>query len=141
MAMLRSLPHKRRRGTTLVECAVIYPVLFLFLLGVIVGGMGVFRYQQMAWLSREGARWASVRGTKYTIATGNPPITAEDVYSNTIEPNAVAMDLGDLSYAVTWTPDQDPGGIVSVTVNYNWVPEVFLGGIQLSSTSTLPITW
>ena len=42
----------RRRGAVAVEAAVVYPVLFLLLLGVIVGGMGVFRYQMANVLSK-----------------------------------------------------------------------------------------
>jgi hypothetical protein len=29
---------------------------------------------------------------------------------------------------------------VTVTVSYNWIPEAFLGGITLTSTSTVPMT-
>ena len=58
----RSRPD-RRRGAVAVENALVLGVMFSLILGVIVLGMGVFRYQEMAYLAREGARWASVHGT------------------------------------------------------------------------------
>ena len=49
-----------RSGGTLVEMAVILPVVFLLIFGLIVGGIGIFHYQEVARLAREGARWAAV---------------------------------------------------------------------------------
>ena len=45
----------RRRGAIALEAAIVMNVLFFLLLGVIVLGMGVFRYQQMVHLAHEGA--------------------------------------------------------------------------------------
>lgn len=137
--MLRNQP--RRRGTHVVECAVVFPVLFLLLLGLLVGGLGVFRYQEVASLAREGARYASVRGSKYQQVTGKPAATAPDVYNNAISPRAVILDPANLSYNVTWNPDNKQGSTVTVQVTYLWVPEAYLGGITLSSTSTMPVSY
>ena len=38
------------------------PVLFMFLIGTITIGMGIFYYQLVAGMAREGARYASVHG-------------------------------------------------------------------------------
>lgn len=58
--------HRQQRpGTHAVECAVIYPVTFFFILSIIYGAMGVFRYQEMAALAREAARYGSVHGAQY----------------------------------------------------------------------------
>ena len=37
----------RRRGVSAVEAAVVYPITILLLLGTVVLGLGVFRYQQL----------------------------------------------------------------------------------------------
>lgn len=137
--MLYRLPG--RRGTTLVECAVIYPVTFLLLLGLIIGGLGVFRYQQTASLAREGARYASVRGAKYNQMTNKPAATPEDVYNNVIDPMAAPLDRSKITYSVTWNPDNRQGSKVTVQVNYQWLPEAYLGGINLSSTSTMFVSY
>jgi Flp pilus assembly protein TadG len=68
--MLYHFPDQRRGGATVVECAIIYPAAMLLVMGLIVGGLGIFRYQQMAHLAREGARYAAVRGGHYQSETG-----------------------------------------------------------------------
>jgi hypothetical protein len=133
--------QRRRRAATIVESAVVYPVLMLFVIGLIVAALGVFRYQELASLSREGARWASVRGAKYAASTGNAPATDSDVFNQAIQPRAVILDPANLNYSVTWNPDNRQGSTVTVTLTYNWVPEAFLGGITLSSTSTMTISY
>jgi Flp pilus assembly protein TadG len=149
--------HRRRRqraGTTLVECAVIYPLTFLLLLGLVIGAAGIFRYQQMAHLARQGARYAITHGTQWAKDTGNTAATPADIYNNAILPNAVGLDTTQLSSSVTWNTSNDPyhttivnggfvvtGNTVSVTVSYQWIPEAFLGGVQLSSTSVMPMAY
>jgi Flp pilus assembly protein TadG len=137
--ILRRLPT--RRGTTVVECAMVYPVTFLLLFGLIIGGLGVFRYQQVASLAREGARYASVHGAKYAQSTGRPAATPLTVYQQAILPRAVAFDPSRLTYNVTWSPDNRQGSDVTVQVTYAWVPEGYLGGITLSSTSTMRMSY
>lgn len=132
---------QRRRGASLVEFAFVAPVFFLLVIGLVVGGVGVFRYQQVASLAREGARYASVRGSKYQQVTGNPAATPADVYNNAILPGSVALDPAQLSSSVTWSPDNKQGSTVSVQVTYRWIPEAFLGGVTLGSTSTVSMSY
>jgi hypothetical protein len=58
------------------------------------------------------------------------------VYQQAILPRAVGLDPAKLSYSVTWAPDNSSGSTVTVTVSYQWFPEVFVAGpINLTSTS------
>src|SRR5687767_14944556 len=91
-----------RSGATLVEMAIAMTVLFLVLFGLILGSIGVFRYQQVAQLAREGSRWASVHGATYAREQKKPAATPQDVYEQAIRPRATAMDPNNLSYAVSW---------------------------------------
>jgi Flp pilus assembly protein TadG len=83
------LHSNNRVGATAVEFAVVGPVAFFVLLAVIIGGMGIFRYQELASVAREASRWASVHGAQYQQDTGQPAATAQDVYNNVIAPNAI----------------------------------------------------
>jgi Flp pilus assembly protein TadG len=142
-----------RRGATLVESAFVLSVLFFLLLAVVVGGYGVLRYQQLALLAREGARYAAVHGGQYAQETGNLAATADDVYKNAILPAAVDLDPAHLSYTVSWDTDNMPyhmtddyekpvANTVTVTVRYTWLPEVYLvGPITLTSTSTMTMSY
>ena len=150
--MIRRSLDQRRRGVSATESAVVLPILIFLILATIVGGYGIFRYQQLAMLAREGARYASVHGGMYQSETGNADATPQDVYTNAIVPYAT-LDLTQLTYSVVWNTDNMPYSIatdyetptnntVTVTINYTWMPEVFLvGPIVLSSTSTVPMSY
>jgi Flp pilus assembly protein TadG len=140
--------HHRHRGTTTVEFAITCPIVFFLIFAIIVGGLGVFRYQEVAAAAREGARWASVHGGQFAEETKLPAATAADVYANAIVPAAFGLDPAQLSYTVTWNQNNMPlsvsnsaqapvGNTVTVTVNYQWIPEMYLvGPFTLTSTST-----
>jgi hypothetical protein len=55
----------KRSGSHAVECAIIFPIVLFFIVSIIVGGMGIFRYQQVCYLAREGARYAAVHAGQY----------------------------------------------------------------------------
>src|SRR5205807_1709413 len=113
MAMLHR-NSRRRSGATTVEMAVILPAVILLLFGLIVGGMGIFRYQEVVHLAREGARYASVRGTQYEAeVSGATAATAQDVYDNAIKPNNVLLDLNKLTYTVTWDTTNSPATVTN----------------------------
>ena len=139
----RSRTH--RRGATTVEFAVISSVLFLVLIGTFVLGMGVFRQMQMAWLSREAARWAAVRGSYYQSITGSTPPSKQAIIDAAVLGNSFGLDPNKLAVGVTcdgvdWDSSPKlPGSIVTVTVQYQWFPEVFLPQMVLSSSSIQPV--
>ena len=151
--MLCPAVQHRRHGTTTVEFAIACPIAFFFIFATIVGGLGVFRYQQVASAAREGARYACVRGAQYAQETGRPAATPDDVYTNAIVPAASALDPSQLTYSVTWDQSNVPlqvisnvetprGNTVTVTVNYQWFPEMYLiGPYNLTSTSTAQMVY
>lgn len=142
-----------RRGATLVESALVYPVLFLLLIGIVVISLLVFRKQQVTYLAREGARWAAVHGADYASESNSPATTAADVHSNAILPYAASMHSADLSTSVSWSNnDQRPtrtvvetingvptvisrSNTVTVTVSYNWTTGTWFGSFTLTGSS------
>lgn len=168
--MLLHSPSPRRRGTTIVESAVVLSVTLLLTMGLIVGGLGIFRYQEVAHLAREGARYASVHGGKYAREgipqkTGVPAVNTSQDLLDVLLPRTVILDKQYLQVVVTWTAppditpsnwpsyaDPDPNQAVPgqkiitnnvrVTVSYQWFPEGFLvGPINLSSTSQMQMAY
>jgi Flp pilus assembly protein TadG len=145
----RALP-RWRRGAAVVEFAFVAPLLFLLIFVLIVGGLGIFRYHQVASLAREAARYASVHGLDYARETRQPAATQTSILKDVVLPNAVGLDPSRLTCAVTWDKSNAPKypapdgtvitNVVTVTVSYQWVPEAYLGGITLSSTSTMPMS-
>jgi Flp pilus assembly protein TadG len=148
------LNQSARKGTTTVECAVVYPLVLLFTLGLVIAAAGVYRYQQLATLARRAARYAVVHGGQYAKETGNPAPTPADIYNNVIAPNTFGLDPSQLSYSITYNVSNYPyqttnvngtvvatTNTVTVTLNYNWIPEGFLGGMTLTSTSVMPMSY
>jgi hypothetical protein len=52
--------HKRLRGQTMVELALVFPLFVMLLFGIVILGIGVFYQQQLTNAAREAARYASV---------------------------------------------------------------------------------
>jgi Flp pilus assembly protein TadG len=145
--MLLRTHRSRRRGAALVEAAFVYPITILLIIGVVVLGVGVFRYQQLTWLAREGARWASVRGPQYASDTGGTAATATNV-SDHVKGKATGMDTSSITVTTTWTVNGTTGQTTSgsttnktevvVVVSYTWVPEAYSGifpGATLTTTA------
>jgi hypothetical protein len=138
-----------------VECAFVYPVFFLLILGLLVGAAGIFRYSQLASLTREAARYASVHGGQYAQEMKVTAPTPAAIYNNVVLPMAVSFDTSQLNYSITYNTNNSPyhttldannnvipiQNTVTVTLTYQWVPEAFLGGVTLSSTSVMPMSY
>jgi hypothetical protein len=80
---------------------------FLLVVGMVVLAMGVFRYQQMAYLAREAARYAAVHAGQYqqenaaAIAAGTlPDVTDSYLTTNIVQGRAVSLDPASLQVAV-----------------------------------------
>jgi Flp pilus assembly protein TadG len=132
-----------RRGTSVVEAAVVFPVTILLLLGTVVLGLGVFRFQQLQCLAREGARYASVHGPQYAADSGNAYATNQTVLTY-IETLAAGLETNQLSCAVTWSPTPPTTttpSTVSVQLTYYWVPEGYFQPLTFSATSVMPVTY
>jgi Flp pilus assembly protein TadG len=136
-----SRSSRRRRGAAIVEFSIVFPVLIMLSLGTTVLSLAVSEFQLVATLAREGARYASVRGSEYQQTTGNSAATASSVYTNAILPKASGLTPGSISYNVVWSPNNQPGSTVTVTVGYVWTPSVYVGTIQMTSTSVMTIEY
>lgn len=157
--MIRS-PRPPRRAALAVEGAIVFAVWFTVMLALIAGGLGVFRYQQVACVAREGARWASVHGSDWQSDTNATAAQQNDVLQQAILPLAVGMDPSAISVQVqfvdrvagtvsSWdTVKHPPVGVdsagndvtnrVRVTVTYQWTPGALLvGPLYLTSTSEM----
>jgi hypothetical protein len=99
-----------RRAATVVESAIILPITFLLTVGLIVGGMGVFRYQETAHLARLTARYAAVHGGQYALenaaaiqAATLPTVNSTYLAQTIAAANAVSLDTSHLTVTATIT--------------------------------------
>ena len=127
-------------------------ILFL-VFGLVVGVLGVFRYQQVAALTRAAGRDASTHGARYRadagLATGTADDWRADINTNAIQPAMILLDPNQLSFQASWPnvsnqpgkPDNWPSSTVTVTITYQWFPELYLvGPYRMTSTSCMDIT-
>jgi Flp pilus assembly protein TadG len=156
--------HTPRRGVVALEGAIVYPVFVLVLLLLVVGGVTVFRYQQVAMLSQEASRWVSVRGSDWAKATDSESPTESEIRAEVVLPLAAGMKPTDLTVKVEWvngetgeaeewddsektpvTEHADGTRIanrVRVTVGYRWAPGLlFAGTVKLQSVAEIPMSY
>jgi hypothetical protein len=146
----------------MVETAFVATVLFFSTIGLVVWGLGGFRYQEVAWLAHEGARYASVHAAKYQ-SDGNGTSPSEADIKTYLQQNfGVGLQSSRLTVTVQFVdgntgalsgwdgstkapliaPDYHLSNRVRVTVTYNWFPEFYIAGpIALSSKAEVPICY
>jgi Flp pilus assembly protein TadG len=154
----------RRRGAVAVEAAVVYPVFVFVFLALVLGGVGVFRYQQVACQAREAARYASVRGGNWELETNQNSPTKQQILQQAVLPLTAGMDPTKISITVQWIDqstgtavDWDSAGkdvrsptasgtyitnTVRVTITYQWSPGLLeLAPANLTSTCEIPMSF
>ena len=133
-----AVPTHQRRGASIVEMAIIGPLFFFVLIGLIVGGLGVFRYQQVAALAYESARWTSVHGPNYSRVTGQPKADSAALLANVIRPRASGLDLTKLTCELDWS---DKDATATVTLRYQWTPEALWSPVVFTSAAQSFVTY
>lgn len=130
------LLRRVQRGGTLVELALVLPVFFLIIFGILDFGRAIWAYNTIAYAAREGVRYAIVRGS-----VNVHPATANDIGQIVIG-QANGLDPAKLTVTVTWLPNNNPGSKVMVQAQYNYVsivPLLNLGTITMKSTANMVI--
>lgn len=133
-------PARKQFGAqNLVEFAILGPVFFLILFGVIEGGRLVWTNHEVANGTREGARYVMVHGEK-----SGDPVSDADVQDYVLD-HVTGLDSADLNVDVSY-PDggsTEPGKRAEVTATYTYRPIVGMvfgtSPWTLSSTSTVII--
>ncbi|HEX9044179.1 MAG TPA: TadE/TadG family type IV pilus assembly protein [Candidatus Limnocylindrales bacterium] len=159
----RSTPHPGRpeRGQTLVEFALVIPIVFMIFSGIFDLGRAVYAYNTIANAARQGARVAAVNQLAppdtNTQCAKDMPIEdpSNPHWSTRACAAAAAIGLGVPTSAVTvsYAPPAGTtlscsplhvGCLASVTVAYTWsanTPVIgrIVGPLTLTSTSQIPI--
>jgi Flp pilus assembly protein TadG len=140
LRLVPSLPALRRGnarpGAAVVEFAVLAPLLFLLIFGMIEYGRMVMVQQLITNASREGARVAILAGTTNAIVID----TVQEKLGSAVPclDSDVTTNPADITTAA-------PGESVTVTVGVNfadvsWLPNAFwLGGKRLTASSAMRV--
>lgn len=132
--LLGSLRHDSRRGQSLVEFALVLPILLILLLGLLDFGRAVSAYNSVSNGARSGARVA---------------IVDQNLDEITAAVESEAFGLPDVEVDFDDNPEADPdcpriGCLVEVTVSTDYTPATpiignLVGPLTVSSTSRMPI--
>jgi len=126
-----------RRGSTLVECALVTTVFILLLVGITEFGRLGFACNSITFAAHRAARFAATRGSSSGHAA-----SVSDIQNAALS-YVAALDTSALTVGVTWTPDNHPGSQVQVQVSYSFKPLLIplsTSALTLKSTSSQVIT-
>ena len=139
----------RQRGQALAEFALVAPIFFLVLFGIIEAGRFMFFYETLNNATREGARYAIVNGANSLSCSTGPPAPdstscdpdGSDVVDRT---RAAAFGIPPTAITVTptWTPDNGRGSKVHVRATFTYstvIPLVPLPPVTVEAESTLVV--
>ena len=137
-----------RRGQALVEFALVAPLFFIVLFGIVEAGRFIFYYETLNNATREGARFAIVNGANTLGCPSGPPApattgcdTAGDNVRARVRQAAFGVLTG-VTVTPTWDPDNGRGSTVKVVASYTYrplIPLVPLPPITVSSESSLVV--
>lgn len=113
------------------------PCLTLFF-GIMNFAMALYDYDFVGYSAQQAARYAIVHGS-----TATQVVSADNVRTYVNGMVAGVMDTSLLTVNTTWTPDNKPGSVVTVTVGYTFKPLTGLVSkvnIHLSQTAAMVIS-
>jgi hypothetical protein len=127
----------KQRGGAFVELALCITLFITILWGVMSFAHAVFAYNNVAFLAREGSRWAAVRG-----ANSGRTATALSVSEYT-KTRSTGLDKTKLTVNATWSDaSKAPGSAVTVSVSYSGNPlplNILKAPLTVRSNSTATI--
>ena len=127
---------RTQRGSAIIELALTFVGFLLLSIGAMEFGMAVYTWNTCVSSAQDAARWASVRGS-----LSSPAATADDVTAE-VKTLATALDPSKLTVSTSWIPNNSPGSLVQVTVNYSFTPMAYLAlkqSLSLSSTAQVVV--
>jgi Flp pilus assembly protein TadG len=121
----------------MIESALAILVLGIMIAGIIELGLAGMISNTVAFAAQRAARYASIRGS----GSGHPAAVS-DIQATALA-YASPLAAGGLTVTVTWTPNNNPGSTVLVTVAYAIKPSMLpvdAGILTLQSSARQTIT-
>jgi Flp pilus assembly protein TadG len=131
-----------QRGSAVLEFAVAFTTLFTFLFAIMDLSRALYSYHFIADAAREGTRYAMVRGSSCTSWTTACPASASDIQTY-LKSVPAGINPASITVTTTWTPNNNPGSVVNVQVQYSFQPIFPLvpkGALVMTSSSQVVIS-
>jgi Flp pilus assembly protein TadG len=122
----------RSRGQALAEFALVAPILFVLLLGIIEAGRFIFHYETLNNATRVGVRYAIIHGANSGDPTGPPDdATGTDIKQAVSDAAFGLVEVGDLTIpdptygtGINCSNCNKRGTPVTVSVSFTYPPIV-----------------
>ncbi len=133
------LHHRNRthhRGGAMIEMALSFLAFLMLIFAIFELGRGAWCYSMIAHATRQGARFAQVRGSL-------SPATSDQI-RDAVAAQLTGLDTSKLQVTTTWEPAIQRGGVVQVRTRYPfefWTPGLVINGtsVTLGATSRMII--
>lgn len=112
---------KNESGAAFVEFGLLATIFFTLTFAIIDFGRMMWLNNTVEHVAAEGARYAAVRGSNKAS-----PVSETDV-TTYVQDRTDGIPDADIDIDVTWSPNNNPGGTVTVLVTYNY--EYIIGSI------------
>jgi len=113
LTVVRGSKLSVERGQTIVEFALVLPILVILLMGVLQGGVSLHDYISMTDAARVGARAAAVQRT-------NSPCAPNGAARTAIEKTLSKRQWDDISGAISCTAGANVGDPIKVSITYTF---------------------
>jgi Flp pilus assembly protein TadG len=128
---------RRQQGLATVEFAIVGAVFILLLIAIMQLGLVIYFDNHVTQVARDAARYAALHGS-----AAPTPATAASVQAYVMTHSDGLVDTADLTVTTTWIPNNNPGSVVQVQVQYPFpvtIPFVPADVLTLESTSQMTI--
>ncbi|HLI13337.1 MAG TPA: TadE/TadG family type IV pilus assembly protein [Alphaproteobacteria bacterium] len=136
--LLRRWRCAGEEGAAAVEMAFALPIFLLFIYGIIELGNYAFTDIAVADAARDGARYAMVRGS-----ASPQPASSSDI-ATYVKGRLALGAAAQATVSVSYNPNNNPGGTVTVQVSYPFSPLMpgfgYLASMTVSASSQMTIT-
>jgi len=106
----------RQRGAAVVELALVMALVMLLVVGIVDMGRAIHAYSSLTHAAGRAARWAAVRS-----AESDEPASVSMIEAKALS-DAVGLDPDRVDIVTAWAPANAPGGVVSVSMSYDYQP-------------------
>jgi Flp pilus assembly protein TadG len=127
-----------KTGTSMAEFSLILVPCMLIFFAIMNFALALYCYDFVGYSAQRAARYAMVHG-----ATAPQTVSATDVKNYVTGLTTGVIDTTELSVVTTWSPNNQPGSVVTVTVGYTYTPLsslVSTVNIKVSQTAAMVIS-
>jgi Flp pilus assembly protein TadG len=123
-----SSSKKSERGSSMAEFSLILVPCLLLFFAVMNFALALYCYDFVGYSAQQAARYAIVHG-----ATAAQTVSATDVQNYVKGLVTGVIDTTQLSVSASWSPNNQPGSTVTVTVGYTFKPlSSFISSVNIS---------